>query len=241
MDTRPWPAPTARRRPSHVLGERRHLRRAVVQAGRRVDLHRRGCSAAQVSSGEGAAARAERKPANNQHSRKTLAQSSRRSVRVRMPIRSTPTVITTSRIPRTATSRSSAMRVRLCRRRAGLTRPRVLPRSAALVPVLVRRPLVASQAGRLVPALRAAGADAGGLEGVPAVSAAGRAQPAVTLLRLPCAPRTANPEEVRFEDTRVDARSMTIAREGDAGGGYERRHGGKGSDRVQGRFRIGSE
>lgn len=182
-------------------------------------------------------ARAHRKPASNQHSKRTLAQSRRRSPGVRTPMRRTPRVITASRMTRSASSRSSAMPYGRANPRAGLT----LPRAAPLVPVFVRRPLVASQAGRLAPALRTAGADAGGLEGVPAVPAAGRAQPAVALVRLPCAPRAANPEEVGFEDTRVGARSMTVASEGDAGGGNEGRHGGKGSDRVQGRFRIGSE
>src|SRR5687768_11756396 len=61
--------------------------------------------------------------------------------------------------------------------------------AAGLVPIAVRGPLVAGQAGGLLPFLRALRTDPGSVERVPSAPAARIAEPPVVLLRLPAAAR----------------------------------------------------
>ena len=70
---------------------------------------------------------------------------------------------------------------------------------------------MAAEAGRAGPVLGAPGADAGGLERVPAVLAAGGAEPAIRLLRPPETLRAANLQEVGNEPPRVDGWRSVVA------------------------------
>ena len=77
-------------------------------------------------------------------------------------------------------------------------------RRRPLVPVLVRRPLLAAQAGRAVPLFRTGRTDSGRLERIPLVLTTPRpAHPAILFLRLPPAQRAADSAEVRLEKPRV--------------------------------------
>ena len=88
---------------------------------------------------------------------------------------------------------------------------------AGLVPVGVRRPLVARQARGLLPFLRTLRTDTRRIEGVPSAMTAGVAVPAIVLLRFPAAARAADAPIVGVKELFLDLGGAAVDQEGKTG------------------------
>ena len=86
-----------------------------------------------------------------------------------------------------------------------------------LVPIGVRRPLMARQARSLLPFLRTVRTDTRGVESVPPAMTAGVAEPAIVLLRFPAAARAADALVVRVKELFFQPGGAALEHEGQAG------------------------
>ena len=88
---------------------------------------------------------------------------------------------------------------------------------AGLVPVGVRRPLVARQARGLLPFLRTLRTDTRGVESVPPAQTARVAEPAIVLPRFPAAARAPDPPVVWMKELFFQAGGAALEQEREAG------------------------